>query len=152
VEQDVAVARAAHATAIAKVVDAASAPPPALDGALAVELDQVVDLGDAGRWHDAAQHLDRWHVTLRQLADAAAASSTASRAPLIQRDQLRGRLDAYRAKAHGLGLDEDRDVSEAYERAQAALYAAPADLASANELVEQYHDLLSTDDEPEARR
>jgi hypothetical protein len=152
VEQDAAVARAAHATAIAKIVGAGSAPPPAVDGALAVELDHVVDLADAARWHDAAQHLDRWHVTLRQLADAAAASSTASRAPLIQRDQLRGRLDAYRAKAHGLGLDEDRDLSEAYERAQGALYAAPADLAAANELVEQYHDLLSTDDEPEARR
>ena len=71
---------------------------------------------------------------------------------MIERDQLRGLLDAYRAKAHGLGLDEADDVTDAYERAQAALYAAPADLASRRRLVERYQRLLTIDHEPEARR
>ena len=107
---------------------------------------------DAGRWDDARARLDEWSTTLQRRADAAGASTIACRAPMIERDQLRGLLDAYRAKAHGLGLDEDDDVTDAYEHAQAALYVAPADLASARRLVERYQSLLTTDHEPEARR
>ena len=123
-----------------------------VDPALAADLDHVVGLADAGHWDDAVAHLDQWSTTLQRRADAAAASTTACRAPMIERDQLRGLLDAYRAKAHGLGLDEADDVTDAYERAQAALYVAPADLASARRLVERYQRLLTIDHEPEARR
>jgi hypothetical protein len=126
--------------------------PPVVDHALAVALDHVVGLADAGRWDEAVAQLDQWSTTLQRRADAAAASTTVCRAPMIERDQLRGLLDAYRAKAHGLGLDEDDDVTDAYQRAQAALYVAPADLASARRLVERYQRLLTTDHEPEARR
>jgi hypothetical protein len=152
VEQEVAAARAAHAMTTVKILEPSVPDPPAVDHALAGALDDVVGLADAGRWDDAVAHLDQWSTTLQRRADAAAASTTACRAPMIERDQLRGLLDAYRAKAHGLGLDEDDDVTDAYQRAQAALYVAPADLASARRLVERYQRLLTTDHEPEARR
>jgi hypothetical protein len=152
VEQEVAAAQAAHATTTAKILDPSLPDPPAVDHTLAAALDHVVGLADAGHWDDALAHLDRWSTTLQRRADAAAASTTACRAPMIERDQLRGLLDAYRAKAHGLGLDEDDDVTDAYERAQGSLYVAPADLASARRLVERYQRLLTTDHEPEARR
>ena len=152
VEQEVAAAQAAHATTTAKILDPSLPDPPALDHALAAALDHVVGLADAGHWDDALAHLDQLSTTLQRRADAAAASTTACRAPMIERDQLRGLLDAYRAKAHGLGLDEDDDVTDAYERAQGSLYVAPADLASARRLVERYQRLLTTDHEPEARR
>ena len=71
---------------------------------------------------------------------------------MIERDQLRGLLDAYRAKAHGLGLDEDDDVTTAHEHAQGALYVAPTDLANARRLVARYQRLLTTHHEPEGRR
>jgi hypothetical protein len=152
VEQEVAGARAAHATTTVKILEPSVPDPPAVDHALAAALDHVVGLADAGRWDDAVAQLDQWSTTLQRRADAAAASTTACRAPMIERDQLRGLLDAYRAKAHGLGLDEDDDVADAYQHAQAALYVAPADLASARRLVERYQRLLTTDHEPEARR
>jgi hypothetical protein len=152
VEQEVAAAQAAHATTTAKILDPSLPDPPVVDPALAVDLDHVVGLADAGHWDDAVAHLDQWSTTLQRRADAAAASTTACRAPMIERDQLRGLLDAYRAKAHGLGLDEDDEVTDAYERAQGSLYVAPADLASARRLVERYQRLLTIDHEPEARR
>jgi hypothetical protein len=152
VEQEVAAAQAAHATATVKILEPSLPDPPAVDHHLAAGLDHVVGLADAGHWDDARARLDEWSTTLQRRADAAAASTIASRAPMIERDQLRGLLDAYRAKAHGLGLDEDGDVTDAYEHAQAALYVAPADLASARRLVERYQRLLTIDHESEARR
>jgi len=152
VDHEVADAHAACAETTTKILEPLLPDPPAIDDALLDELDRVVDVADAGRWDVALAHLDEWYTKLEQRADAATASTTASRAPLVERDQLRGRLDACRAKAHGLGLDEDDDVNDAYERAQAALYVAPADLAAARQLVEGYQRLLTTDHEPEARR
>jgi len=152
VEQQVADARVAHATTIAKILDPLLPEPPSVDDTLAEELDLVVCLADAGRWDDAFGRLEHWQRELRRRADAAATSTTSSRAPMIERDQLRGLVDAYRAKAHGLGLDEDDDVTAAYERAQGALYVAPTDLTKARKLVERYQRLLTTDHEPEGRR
>ena len=96
-------------------------------------LNTIAGLADAGQ-------LGRRPVVRRRarpvVDDAAATPRCCGRgkppaaSPMIERDQLRGRLDAYRAKAHGLGLDEDDDVTETYERSQAALYVAPADLTA----------------------
>jgi hypothetical protein len=152
VEQQVADARATHATTVAKILDPAMPDPPPADRVLGDDLDTVADLADAGRWDEALGHLEQWHQSLQRRADAASDSTAASGAPIIERDQLRGLLDACRAKAHGLGLDEDGDVTVAYERAQQALYVAPADLTKARRLVERYRSLLASDHEPEARR
>jgi hypothetical protein len=152
VEQQVAVARVAHATIVAKILDPAVPDPPAVDDTLVDELDHVTGLADAGRWDDALAGLEQLRQALRRRADAAATSTTTNRAPMIERDRLRGLLDAYRAKAHGLDLDEDDDVTAAYERAQGALYAAPTDLGNARRLVERYQRLLTTHHEPEGRR
>ena len=152
VERQVADARTIHATTMAKIVDPPVPDPPPLADTLVDDLDRVVGLADAGRWDDAYRSLEQWHQALERRADAAAATTTAALAPMIERDHLRGLLDACRAKAHGLGLDEDDDVTAAYEMAQGALYVAPADLADARRLVERYRRLLTSDHEPEARR
>ncbi len=65
------------------------------------------------------------------------------RALLEARNQLRGRLDAYLAKAHGVHLAEDEDVHRAYDAAHDELYTAPTDLHRASTLVEQYQRLVS---------
>ena len=54
------------------------------------------------------------------------------------RDELRGRLDAYRAKAAALGRAEDLVLDDAYGRARDALYVAPCDLDEATRLTEDY--------------
>ena len=71
-------------------------------------------------------------------------------ARLREREQLRGRLDAYSAQAHAFGLDEDPAVTEAHDRAEAALFTAPTDLDAASELVFRYQQLVS-DTSPHGR-
>ncbi|HLN16224.1 MAG TPA: hypothetical protein VK277_05650 [Acidimicrobiales bacterium] len=54
------------------------------------------------------------------------------------RDELRGRLEAYRAKAKALGRSEDRQLDRLYVEARDVLYSAPCDLDRAHALVVEY--------------
>jgi hypothetical protein len=65
------------------------------------------------------------------------------RAPIHARNQFRALLDAYQAKAKGLGLVEDPELAAGFVRAQAALYTAPTDLAIAAQLVRGYQQAVS---------
>lgn len=57
---------------------------------------------------------------------------------LLARDELRGVLTAYEAKAQALGLAEDVELDELYAAAREELYSAPCDLAVAEQLVLAY--------------
>ena len=57
---------------------------------------------------------------------------------LAVRDELRGRLDAYRAKAAALGRAEDLALDALYGRVHDALYEAPCDLDRAEALADDY--------------
>jgi len=57
---------------------------------------------------------------------------------LATRDELRGRLDAYRAKAVALGRAEDLELDELYGRVRDALYEAPCDLERSAVLADDY--------------
>ncbi|MGH3780567.1 MAG: hypothetical protein ACRDRO_08030 [Pseudonocardiaceae bacterium] len=63
--------------------------------------------------------------------------------PLRQREELRGRLGAYRAKAAGLGRIEDLALEQRYQRARTLLWRAPCDLAVAAAAVAQYQDAVN---------
>ena len=58
------------------------------------------------------------------------------------RNQLRGRLDGYRAMAIRRGLVEDGQLAALHARARDALYTAPTDLADAEALVQAYREAL----------
>jgi hypothetical protein len=62
----------------------------------------------------------------------------AAAAQLDRRDELRGLLDAYKAKAAGLGGAENAELEAAYGRARDALWTAPCDLAVATAAVTGY--------------
>ena len=126
-------------------------PPPVVEPSFVNALNVVADLADAGQWRDANRALDGLAADLDALGARLDASVAAGRDALATRDHLRGRLDAYRAKAHGIGLDEDAEVTETYELALAALHVAPADLTEAAALVTAYQRLLTPLPEPEAR-
>jgi len=68
--------------------------------------------------------------------------------PIDQRNELRGRLDAYRAKANRLGLLEDSRLCELYDHAHRELYSAPTDLTAAEELVRRYQQGLPVKPSP----
>jgi hypothetical protein len=59
-------------------------------------------------------------------------------AQLEKRDELRGILGAYLAKAQATGLGESRELDALYSAARAALYSAPCDLESAERLVNDF--------------
>jgi hypothetical protein len=72
---------------------------------------------------------------LRDQIDELGASAGAA---MATRDELRGRLDAYRAKAQALGRGEDLELDRLFVGARDVLYSAPCDLAEAEALVTAY--------------
>ncbi|WP_031085247.1 hypothetical protein [Streptomyces sp. NRRL WC-3549] len=74
-------------------------------------------------------------------------SLTSVTAPLAVRAELRGRLDAYRAKVVQHGLAEEPLLVERYDAARRMLWSAPCDLRVAEQAVLRYQqaaaDLLS---------
>jgi hypothetical protein len=145
-------ARRAWETTRAKIARPEVPPPPVVDGELVRAVNDIADRADAGRWRDANRDLDALADALDALEAALASAAESCRTALAQRDHLRGRLDAYRAKAHRLDLDEDDEVTSAYEQALEVLHVAPADLTLASELVTKYQRQLTPTPEPEARR
>jgi hypothetical protein len=144
-------ARCEWDTVRAKIARPELVPPPAVEASVANALNAIADRADTGQLADASRALDGLAADLDALGTRLDASVAAGRDALATRDHLRGRLDAYRAKAHGIGLDEDAEVTETYERALAALHVAPSDLTEAAALVTAYQRLLTPLPEPEAR-
>jgi hypothetical protein len=106
-------------------------------------LNQITDLVARGQWCDVARDVANVQMRAQTLITEARRIADESRAPIKARNELRGRLDAYRAKAQQVGRLEDSDATRAYDRAHGVLYTAPTDLVTATELVEQYQDIVS---------
>ncbi|GII60664.1 hypothetical protein Skr01_07490 [Sphaerisporangium krabiense] len=91
-----------------------------------------------GRWLELAERL----TAMERATDEALArteSVTESIAGLIgRRDELRGRLSAYQAKAVRLGHAEDVTLTELYGAARDVLWSAPCDLRRATVAVAEY--------------
>jgi len=131
-------AAAAWQRATAKIAAAALPPPPAGLADLSGRLDGLAALLAAGRWTRLASELD---LLDRELATATARFREAERAvvaAMAKRDELRGLLGAYKAKAGRLGAAEDATLAERYDRARDLLWTAPCDLAAAEAAVAGY--------------
>lgn len=96
-----------------------------------------------GQWHRLSPLLD----SLEQSADdellRARDSLTAVTAPLAVRAELRGRLDAYRAKVSRHGMAEDLLLVERYDQARRLLWSAPCDLRAAEYAVLRYQQAVA---------
>jgi hypothetical protein len=131
-------AREAHRLAVAKIAAGEVPEPAPLAARLAEELDDAEALARSGAWREAGAALDGWTARAARARDEARRSAAASRAPVALRDELRGRLGAYQAKARSLRLLEDPALAGLYERAHRVLHTAPTDLREATELVRRY--------------
>ena len=83
----------------------------------------------------------------RHLAAAAAETDISERSvatALGRRDELRGLLGAYKAKAARLGVAEDPGLTERYDQAHGLLWTAPCDLAAAATGVTGYQQAILT--------
>lgn len=130
-------AEAARAESSAKILDPAGlvrVPMAAiLDGpdGLGAKLDRLFETAAQVDWSRKRNLLDAWLATARKLETQLVRAGEANRAPLDERDELRGRLRAYRAKMAATGRAEDLDLIEIVDRARHLLYTAPTDLEEA---------------------
>jgi hypothetical protein len=140
-----AAARAAYSDAVAawqraaaKITPAALPAQPPGPADLALRLADLDTLLTAGRWTRLAYELDELE---RDIAAATATFRDTERtvvSALSRRDELRGLLGAYQAKAARLGAAEDPGLTERYDHAHGLLWTAPCDLAAAADAVTGY--------------
>ena len=93
---------------------------------------------EQGAWRAARATLQAYRAKVDQVAAALAEAGRRFQGPLTERAELRGLLEAYRAKAGARGLAEDPSLGQAFERARVLLWRAPCDLAAARPLVTAY--------------
>jgi hypothetical protein len=109
---------------------------------LRTNLESITSVGH-GNWQDAGRLLGQLDQQTAALRDEATKALGAVKDPLDARNQLRGRLDAYHAKALAIGLAEDEHLTRVYERARELLFTAPCDVAAAEAAVREYQQGLS---------
>lgn len=94
-------------------------------------------------WQRARDDLDRWHHAAERLAAQLERGLARNRAPIEERNELRGLLRAYRVKASMIvGLPDE--VGEIGQDAHDELYTSPSDIARAKELIDAFATQLST--------
>ncbi|MET9499986.1 hypothetical protein [Streptomyces sp. NPDC006552] len=137
-DRTLAEARSARGEVLAKIaaseVPAVSGPPIALQEQLAT----AADYRRHGQWHRLSPLLESLETKAEDELLRARESLTAVTAPLAVRAELRGRLDAYKAKVARLGFAEDPFLVERYDAARRMLWSAPCDLRVAEAAVLRY--------------
>jgi chromosome segregation ATPase len=132
--------RAAHATVLEKIASPGLAPLTDPVPALRARLAALPAL--SGRLRELATALDELRADAGQ-ALAESRDRLASATGLLDRRlELRGRLDAYHAKARTLGYAEDLDLLAVHREARVLLYTIPCDLAAATRAVKRYQEAL----------
>ncbi|QNP63342.1 hypothetical protein [Streptomyces genisteinicus] len=137
-DRTLAEARAARGEVLAKIaaseVPAVSGPPTALQERLVA----AAEHRRHSRWHRLSPLLDALERDAEDELHRARESLTAVTAPLAVRAELRGRLDAYKAKVARHGMAEDPLLVERYDAARRMLWSAPCDLRVAEQAVLRY--------------
>ncbi|MFE6283416.1 hypothetical protein [Streptomyces sp. NPDC057877] len=137
-DRTLAEARTARGEVLAKIaateVPVVSGPPTALQEQLAT----AAEYRRHAQWHRLSPLLESLERKAEDELLRARESLTAVTAPLAVRAELRGRLDAYKAKVARHGLAEDPLLVERYEKARRMLWSAPCDLRVAEQAVLRY--------------
>lgn len=132
-----------YAVVLVKIANPALPELPDAGPALRAQLAQLDQLRREHRW----PRLDAELVTVERATTAnrhrLAELHEAADGLLRRRAELRGRLDAYRAKAGRLGLVEEVELSARYRLARDLLYTRPCDLSAATRAVVAYQRQLT---------
>ena len=130
-------ATAAWDRAAAKIAVMAPQAPPEV-GPLTSRLAGLDALKTAGRWTRLAAELDLIEKQAAATTDQCREVERRAGALLDRREELRGLLDAYQARAARLGGAEDTELDARYARARELLWTAPCDLSAATAAVTGY--------------
>ena len=112
-------------------------------GDLRPDLAAIDALATAGQWALISPRLADWTRRARERLAALRSATTHNGGLLAARDELRGRLDAYRAKASSKRLVEHPELTDRYDEAHKVLYTAPCDLRAGTRAVLAYQQTLS---------
>jgi len=137
-DRTLAEAREARGEVLAKI---AASEVPAVSGpatALHEQLSAAAEFRRHSQWHRLSPLLESLEQRAEDELDRARAQLSAVTAPLAVRAELRGRLDAYKAKVAQHGKAEDRMLIERYDVARRMLWSAPCDLRAAEDAVLRY--------------
>jgi hypothetical protein len=109
------------------------------------DLAAIDALAMAGHWTLISPRLAEWMRRARERLAALREATARNAGMLAARNELRGRLDAYRAKALSRGLGEDSDLTPLHDAARTALHTAPCDLVAARAAVNAYQEALAAE-------
>src|SRR5690242_2034918 len=126
-----------------KILEPGLAPLPSLGAGLRTTADQLERLGASGEWATLAETMASAETSAREARARVTYLRQVATGLLDRRAELRGRLDAYRAKASSKGLVEHPELSNAYDEAHRVLYTAPCDLRAGTRAVLAYQQTLS---------
>ncbi|WP_217240353.1 hypothetical protein [Streptomyces sp. AC555_RSS877] len=137
-DRTLAEARIARGEVLAKI---AATEVPVVGGPPTVLQEQLATAAEYRRhaqWHRLSPLLESLEQKAEDELLRARESLSAVTAPLAVRAELRGRLDAYKAKVARHGLAEDSLLVERYDAARRMLWSAPCDLRVAEQAVLRY--------------
>jgi hypothetical protein len=108
------------------------------------QLVRIAALAATGAWATVHVELADWHRRL-EIEQQQVEGHRAELQDLVERRRrLRGRLDAYTAKAAAIGCVEDELLERLRHDAETLLYEAPADLAQAENGLRRYQQALDS--------
>ncbi|PZO38648.1 MAG: hypothetical protein DCF19_15715 [Pseudanabaena frigida] len=88
--------------------------------------------------------LDNCTTKIKEYIAIETQTVNANRLPIQTRQELRGRLDALKAKALAKGFAENIQLAQLAEQAKQLLYTRPTSLKQAEETVKQYETILNS--------
>lgn len=123
-------ARIAHPVGIVRVPGRDS-----IDGpnGLAAKRDSIV--ASTAPWQELRVMVDDWTDMAERFRDQLRRALGANRVGLEHREELRGRLSAYRAKMAGLARDNDPVLIDMADEVHNELFTAPTDLGRAEQIL-----------------
>lgn len=131
-------------TVLAKIASPSLPDLPDLATALTDRLAGLTALRDEGRWSDLAARVADLERSAATALDQTRTATGLISGLLDRRDELRGRLDAYRAKAGRLGRAEDDGLTRLYQEAHDLLWTSPCDLRQATVALSTYQRAIAS--------
>ncbi|MEU9131529.1 hypothetical protein AB0D08_26055 [Kitasatospora sp. NPDC048540] len=135
-------ARRARGEVLAKIAATEVPAVPGPTSALRERIRHAVECQQTGQWYRLGPLLDALEDAAAKELNRARQALTEVAQPLAVRAELRGRLEAYKAMAARLGLAEDPEVVERFEKARWLLWSAPCDLRAGAEAVARFQQAL----------
>jgi len=117
---------------------------PAAAAILRARIPALDQLALDAQWRQLSAGLSTVEASAIRARDRALELTRAADGLLDRRDELRGRLEAYRAKAAARGFAEHEALSGSYTRAHDLLFTAPCDLRASTRAVHEYQQILAS--------